>query len=707
MLSSLLGVVSSPKFVKIAVLTALIFIVIQLIRVSGDSFYSNLSFPQKDPEVEIEFHTDTLTETATLTSTSTEIRTSAITVREHTTVTADLELDTDVYTKDENTAIQEILKELSLELINEYDKSDINLHFLTKISLSMKQKYGKTFRDDHALKGKKVSKVTKHIVDNLIGNDIGNIDSKMLPWLQSRHEYYRYIIEELLLPNKPQIEKLSKEEIGNSLGGKGKYVKTDDPRFSFDYINLVNLKPEKLQELKKRHGDLVKRLRELPFPPKRFFSGRGIVIPASGEILPGALVTLGQLRELGSKLPIEVILNNEGDYDKHICEDLFPKLNAECVILEREIGKKLLDSLQLTGFQLKALTLLVSKFDHTLLLDADNHPVKNVDSLFDSEIYGETKFIVWPDLLSSGISPQFYEIAGIEVGELVYREGLKNDGSWEEYSKLPLNEVAFYDRDGTVPGMSIESGQMLFSKVEHIRALILSMYYNIFGNGLYYHLLYQGAWGWGDKDTFHTALQVLGEPYFLSEYISWHLGWMKGNDLHDTTVVQHDPVQAYSFMKKWRAWLKSKGLDTRLKFAQENKYTKDLVDQFLNDHDGEKLKIPDVLFLHIHNPKINPQKNAYPGSEKDGIYSRRGLGLPNAYKEYLGETDWELRLQSIAKFVTCDMLSKEFWSHHKKKPEEVCESITAFVEFLKKDTLYPQYEKLEYLKLAFGKDKDN
>jgi len=48
-------------------------------------------------------------------------------------------------------------------------------------------------------------------------------------------------------------------------------------------------------------------------------------------------------------------------------------------------------------FPLKALAILLSRFSHVLLLDADNFPVKDPSFLFDLPAYTETGALFWPD----------------------------------------------------------------------------------------------------------------------------------------------------------------------------------------------------------------------------------------------------------------------------------------------------------------------
>lgn len=509
-----------------------------------------------------------------------------------------------------------------------------------------------------------------------------------------KKEYYRYLIEDILLANGPKTKKIT---------AKGKsilsllYKEVRNPIYSRKFLTETRtiVSDRVFKDMQLNHDNVVKMLKELALPSKSVFSGDGIVISSGGKFFAGALVTIGQIRELGSVLPIEVILNYQKEYDHDICENLLPKLNASCVILEKEIGKNLLDKLDLEKFQLKILGLLVSSFDNTIMLDADNMPIKNVDLLLTSEPYLSTKFLLWPDIWHKGTSPIYYDIARFKIGEVVHREGLANNEKFENYVKKDKNnDVMFHDLEGTLPGMGVETGQMVLSKSEHFRSYLLALYYNIYGYSHYYPLLYQGVFGLGDRETFIPALEVFKESYHLTTYDVWLAGYMnEENNFMETTIVQYDAAQSISFFDNWRSWLQKKNLDTRLWPHQDNQYSRDLFTEFKND--PANYALPDIFFLHVHKVKINPIFNTNNNDGDLEVYKRRNMGLPGIYPEF-GEQDWELKFHSISKWVACNALSStHFWKELAKvSRDEICKAVSDYVEFLKKDSLHVESEKL-------------
>lgn len=123
---------------------------------------------------------------------------------------------------------------------------------------------------------------------------------------------------------------------------------------------------------------------------------QGIVVAASGALLPVFLVSLKMLRRTGSMLPVEVFMESKKNYEKEICEIVLPPMNATCMVLS-EVLEAVPQRLEMSGYQLKALATALSSFDDVLLLDADNLPVEPPENLLNSEPYLSKGFVSWPD----------------------------------------------------------------------------------------------------------------------------------------------------------------------------------------------------------------------------------------------------------------------------------------------------------------------
>ncbi|ODV69009.1 nucleotide-diphospho-sugar transferase [Hyphopichia burtonii NRRL Y-1933] len=641
---------------------------------------------------------------------------------------------------------QDILEKLKQELKTKYEKKytselkasiekEYEPKFKNELRNSINELYSKKYFDEQVrsyqlIENLKTDYIEQHkdvlkdfsIISSFkeVINEIPALDSNFdlqskidtkLDEFVNKKKYFSYIIEDLLLANGPKSDKLSDEERGEDLIGR--FYRDVVPPYSEEKLRShIHLKEDKFNDLKSKHENLLRLLKELPPPPSHVAHGNGIMISGGGIYFPGALVTIGQIREMGSKLPIEVIINTQEEYDKDICENLLPnQFNAHCIIIENEIGSDLLKKLNLKKFQMKVLGFLVSRFDNVIALDADSLPLKNVDTLFELDPFLNTKFVLWPDIWHKQVAPQYYEIANIKLGHPIHRDGIANDASYIDYLKQDhYKKVSLHDLEGAPPSMSVESGQLVFSRHFHWRSLILTLYYNIYGPSHYYRLLHLGVPGEGDRETFVPALHALNEPYHVVNHDSWLAGYRRDDGFFkETTIVQADPQQNLKFFNDWKDWLKSKKLDTRLWPFQANAYTQKLLDDFKKEKqiiksDGKDsaglitYQMPDVFFLHVHGAKVNPVlDSAQDGYE--GVFKHRSLGLPDAYKDSFSKTDWELKFHTISKWIACHGIrSQSFWDNVAKMPQlQVCDKVSKFVDFLKKDSKDLKAGNLKYL----------
>lgn len=538
-----------------------------------------------------------------------------------------------------------------------------------------------------------------------------------------RQLYFVHILKDILLSNKPQCDTLTKEERGKNLNPTYQW---DARVISEKYLreSNLNIPGEKFRVIRDAHDQVVKALKNLADPPLQFFKGHGIVINGGGNMLAGALTAIANLRERGSTLPVELILDTKAEYDKQICEELLPKkLNGRCIIIEEEVGEQIFDMIS-EKFSRKILGLLVSTFDHTIAMDADNLAIKNVDSLLYTEPYLSTKMILWPDLWVKLTSPLYYKIARVEPGELVGRYGIPNDLPFSEYLDKDMElEVHYHDFANLPSPISVETGQIVFSKREHLKSLLLALYYNINSKNLYMNLIYQGAFGEGDRETLTPALHVMNERYSLENQKVHLLGYTAENGkFSETTLGQTDPRDNVEFYADWKKFLKTRKLDTRLNPFQSGGYTSRLIEQFkeykkkiiedkkISDEDTVhrivEYSMPEILFLHCNHPKINPVKNYDDGEY--GVYSRRNMGPPDKVRDLFKGIDWELRFHTVSKWVACEAIkSPQYWEKVAgKSQDDVCRKVSAYVDYLKKDTFDKDATKLSILEVK-ANDKDN
>ncbi|CAI5760451.1 unnamed protein product [Candida verbasci] len=609
-----------------------------------------------------------------------------------------------------------VRKEIEQEQTNEFFKQS-RLSFKTLEDLTLK------YSLEHKDVDLKLSSILQILQDEKIVDEstIQSATSKFF----DRRKYFQYLLLDILLNNKPKCEGFKKDEYGQHLNPTYQW---DARVISENYLKSSNIKMsgEKFTCLQNAHDEVVKQLKTLPDPPSQFINGYGIVINGGGNMIGAALTSIANLRDQGSQLPIELILDTEEEYDKEICEVLLPnKLNAKCKIVENEIGKDLFNKID-EKFSRKILGILISSFDHTIALDADNFAIKNIDNLLTTEPYLSTKMILWPDLWVKLTSPLFYKIARIEKGEPIHRFGISNDQKFEDYiTKDKMNDIHYHDFSGLPSPISVETGQLVFSKKEHLKSLLLALYYNINSKDWYEELIYQGAYGPGDRETIVPALHVMNERYTLDFQKVFIYGYKAENGKDsETTLGQTDPRDSYDFYKDWRTFLSKKNLDTRLNPWQSGGFTERLLDQFkdykrkiledakLEDeqtaHRVIDYKLPEILFLHCNHPKIDPVKNSQEGEY--GVYSRRNMGLPKDIQKSFNMKDWELKFHSLSRWVACDLLmnNEHFWNNIAKlKQSDVCESVSNYIKFLRKDTFDPSSESTIFTKQKVEESQQN
>lgn len=516
----------------------------------------------------------------------------------------------------------------------------------------------------------------------------------------SRKNYFQFILDDLIVKNAPTMPPLNEEENGKDL--KGCAFVVNPVIYDEKKLDRVKLSKERFLDFQKHHDNLVLQLHLMSAPAPQIFSGDGIVLSAGGAYFAGAMVAIAQIRETGSKLPIEVMINTEEEHDAKLCDTLQNTFNARCVVIEKEIGTATLKKLNLTKFQLKILGLLVTSFENVIALDADNMPLMNPDKLLLSPQYLKTKFLLWPDLWQRTVSPAYYDIARLEAGMPVRRHGIPNDEDARDYFARDPAIVHFHDREGIPNAVSTETGQMVFNKREHFRSLYLSLYYNVYGISHYWRLFYQGSPGEGDRDTFVPALHVFGEPYHVVDRATWLAGFKeKSGRFQETTIVQYDPITTAAFVREWKKFLADRNEDTRLAFDQNTGKTKDLLKELQKEKSESLPPLPEVMFLHIHRPKINPVLETKPEGYFD-CFAQRNLGKPGFYKDHFGPQDWELRFNLISRWAACKGLnSPDWWKSVERDQTSVCQKVSDYVKFLESDSKDPNGHKFENIVVDF------
>ncbi|KAG7664062.1 uncharacterized protein J8A68_002386, partial [[Candida] subhashii] len=223
-------------------------------------------------------------------------------------------------------------------------------------------------------------------------------------------------------------------------------------------LKRCTIKNEHLKVIQQKHSNIVENLPNELAPSTYKKGSRGIVMIGGGFFSWLSMLTIVQLRELGSELPIELVLPNQSDCNENLCEVELPKYNAKCMIISDVLGLNE-TALNLQKYQYKGIALLANSFQHVFLLDSDNFPVTNIDKYFDSPVYKDHNMVLWPDYWNRSIFPLYYDIAKIPIN--VNKQA--RVGTLPLIDPIDLTEgeakaATFHDLEGAIPDLSTESG---------------------------------------------------------------------------------------------------------------------------------------------------------------------------------------------------------------------------------------------------------
>lgn len=442
-------------------------------------------------------------------------------------------------------------------------------------------------------------------------------------------------------------------------------LKQPDQKNWMDTLNYNNLKhnylrvsPSMESRLRDFHHGFVRHLNEdatfnLAMDQyAHVFSGSGVVIGAGGVHSLMAVSVLHVLKnKLHSKLPVEIMIPDLEiqKSDEQFCAFVASEFaDVRCIFLKDHFDAKLLKKkYKFSGFQYKALALLISSFENVLLLDADNYPVKNIDDVFDDETYKQKGLIVWPDFWRRFTNPIFYESANInidlkqKVHDFVFelKDPQANDDGDEQINRI------MHEYKGTLPDPSSETGEMLFNKRKHFKTLVLSLFYNTYGPNIFYHLLSQYSPGQGDKETFIAAAhvldfannapaksyhQVLSEPSmdgFGSPNGFKVVGYYQKDHREDIKILQEITGQNADF-----------------KLGQGSGF------ELRETHLSSEKTSMNALFLHLNFPKYNPLEMAH---NNEFVYEDKKKYRSITGKTSLGGLDIEKEIITSYKNLLC------------------------------------------------------
>ncbi|KAF0272352.1 hypothetical protein FOG51_02506 [Hanseniaspora uvarum] len=516
--------------------------------------------------------------------------------------------------------------------------------------------------------------------------------------LQEVQKIFGDIISKIFNDYNPEIDNpysnnFKEKDVSNKLTSKslGSYTeKCPSPGYWEDSINSqwALLGYENMQSAYLKIQDSVKSVikekqikfikyisNHIEYPGTKKYKGDGIVMVAGGKYSVLAYSVIKMIRSRGTTLPIEVLIPEDREVDAEFCSLLSSDLNGKCIYLESIFDDSIMSKYSFKGFQYKSLALMASSFENCLLLDADDYPLKNLDKIFKDEAYTQNGLVLWPDFWRRTTHPFFYESAGLKVNT---EKRVRNFiDSWSNMkTDMPVDgKVPYHDLEGTLPDPSSETGQLMINKKHHWKTLLLSMYYNVYGPNLYYHLLSQYAAGQGDKDTFIAAAHVLDLPYYQVLSVPSLDGYhskVKGEGYRGVAYYQKDFREDYKVKKNLVKKMKNNELTL-------DKETYNPV-RFRDEYFRADLSQSYALFAHCNLPKFNPldlaknQEYMFEGKHFRGLNS----------KECLGDLDMEYEIIQSYYDIICGDTKNIFEWMVKKQDTQVCtylsERLTLFKE---------------------------
>ncbi|KAH3671084.1 hypothetical protein OGAPHI_000795 [Ogataea philodendri] len=477
------------------------------------------------------------------------------------------------------------------------------------------------------------------------------------------------------------------------------------PVLSEDYLSKCLQVPlAMVADLTESHGAVT---REFPKTyPEGVFQGRGVVLIGGSKFSWLSLLAIENLRATGSELPVEMIIPTESEYEKSLCEDVLPKLNAKCILLTETIPELTKHKYSIRGFQYKALALLVSSFEEVMFLDSDNVPVANPDEIFGSEPYVSHGMVMWPDFWRRVTHPAYYKIVDKAIGDKQVRNNADDVTPSEYYahgSHDPQTDIPLHDRDGTMPDPSSESGQIVVNKKTHIQALFLALYYNFYGPQNFYPLFSQGGTGEGDKETFLAAAQFYNLPvYQMKKQVDvigyWH--YYPKPVYTGVGMIQYDPVTDYKLVGEYEEWLAEQ---VDLHKQRQGSFTGRLYNWWHGDELYDKTKTFNQwfhkgnsrpLFVHSNFPKLDPvglRKEDRLFVTKNGRKERVRM-----YRDQSGlDFDFELRQWQLVKKHFCDeAIDLNYLRLAGVSSQDYCGFINEELQFLETTRHYIELETL-------------
>ncbi|KAG2731930.1 hypothetical protein G9P44_005517 [Scheffersomyces stipitis] len=434
---------------------------------------------------------------------------------------------------------------------------------------------------------------------------------------------------------------------------------------------------EHKEQLTKLHANVLSQLPENLGAGTYVPGTKGIVFVGGGMFSYLAYLAIVQLRDNGSELPVEVALPTLEDYknEYEFCEKNLLAVGAKCVVIEDKFGTAVSRKWKFSGYQYKVAAILSSTFEKVFLFDADVMTLANPDYLFESDVFKDHGLLLWPDFWFRPHSPDFYEVAKLQVNEKLR----------VRYKQFPLmhsvevdenDKINFHDKEGAISDYSTESGELIVDKKSHGKMMLMTLYYNLLGPDIYFDFFSLGSSGTGDKDTFSIAATVTNSSYYQLKSLPYQMRFI--NDKQESKKIAHllkEPVQDYKLFRSEMERLSE--IDSKGEYSMEEQI--EMLAETEKKYFSHESEIPNFC-IHCNFYKFNPfTKDGHVQDKHERLLYREYNNLTYTIEDE--EIDFELKRWSIVKQALCDD-KIQFYAIHDKDVDNACHYVQSTIDWL-------------------------
>ncbi|KAJ3023483.1 hypothetical protein HKX48_002910 [Thoreauomyces humboldtii] len=250
----------------------------------------------------------------------------------------------------------------------------------------------------------------------------------------------------------------------------------------------------------------------------RSYSGRGIVMTTGNRHTRFALNTIRMVRSLGCNLPIQIFYANNLDLNGTHFKELASLPNVELLDMSKHIDIHAAsrgEPLAHLGWAMKPFSMLASRFQEIILLDADVMFLQNPEVMFEYPLYKDTGILLFRDRT---LYP------GNTLHALLSRM-MEETPMSDYYRKEGRTGSALSTHEG-------ESGVIVVDKHRNFHSLLMACKMN---SGPYQRDMYETVLG--DKESYWMAQEILDLPYSWAPGGGGSIGYLEPHP-NDPNIIK-------------------------------------------------------------------------------------------------------------------------------------------------------------------------